>query len=86
MLESWLATISTLLDVMGIQVELSSPDRQLEIALITIKVTVHQVHDNINTENLSILKNICLKSPDKTFLQDADLENVLTLSGCPVSC
>lgn len=52
MLESWLATISTLLAVMGIQVELSSPDRQLQIALRTIKVTIYQVHDNIGIEML----------------------------------
>lgn len=31
MLESWLATISTLLEVIGIQVEPSSPERQLKL-------------------------------------------------------
>lgn len=33
MLESWLATISTLLAVMGMLVELSSPDRQLGVCI-----------------------------------------------------
>lgn len=50
MLESWLATISTLLAVMGMLVELSSPDRQLKIALVTIEVILYQSRDKNSPE------------------------------------
>lgn len=50
MLESWLATISTLLAVMGMLVELSSPDRQLEIAFTTIEVILYQSRDKSSPE------------------------------------
>lgn len=62
---------------MGMQVELSSLDRQLKMALITIKVTIYHVHDNIRIENWCILKKNMFKitwqkSPSRCrFREDA---------------
>lgn len=74
MLESWLATISTLLEVIGIQVEPSSPERQLKLQHID---SVKKIKQNKQTKNSKVLINMTPLSR---------LNEKLTLSESPEHC